>query len=123
MASGIEPKLITFKCDGVVVKGHAVKKGTDENHVAECTAASDKVIGIAQETTTAAEQFVSVAMPGGGGKAVLQGTTVAGDYLCANTDGTLKVSSTTADRVIAVALDGGSAADLVPVSVNPFLHY
>lgn len=121
MASSLQPIIATYKADAAIAKGLAVKIGTDGEHVAVCTAASDKVIGITQVASTAAEDAIEILLMGGG-KALLQGTTTAGDYLCSHTDGSLKVSSTTGDRVIAQALKAGVASDIGEVVICNFLH-
>ena len=89
MSAISEAKVLTFKAGGVIVKGHAVKIGADNKHVIECTAKTDKHIGIALNDASAAEDNVEVALPGGGAKAKAGGSISAGDLLAPTTDTTL----------------------------------
>jgi hypothetical protein len=120
MASYSEPRISSFKQDGVVSAYLAVKPGTDAEHVAVASAATDKIIGIQQCASTAAEDIVEVAMPGGGGKAKLGGTVSFGDYLTADSDGKLIATTTANNKVCAQAMSDGVANDVIPVEVLSF---
>lgn len=117
MASINSPRLATFLCDGALSLGHAVKGGSDDSHVAKSTATTSKFIGLAQNATTAAEDAVEVALPGGGGKGLLSGTVVMGDLLTQHTDGTLKKIATAGDRIVAQAMQSGVSGDVIGVEV------
>ncbi len=117
MASSSEPRILVFKSDGAIPKGYAVKAGSDKNHVAIGAANTDRCMGIAQNATTGAEQAVEVAMPGGGGKAFVGETVVAGNDLVSGTDGKLMLPNTDGDEVIARCVSGGAASDLVGVEI------
>lgn len=123
MASSIRPFIATYLVGGTIVAGHAVKFGADAKHVVECTAASDKAIGIAVGGSSTLEDPIEVFRPGGGGKGICHTTTNLGDPLVAFTDGTLNVSASTGDRIIAYADDAGVAGDMIPVVVTQQLHY
>lgn len=123
MASLLQPRIQTFLAGGTIVVGHAVKFGADKTKVVECTSVSDKSIGLAVSGTTTVGDPVEVARPGGGGKAVCQTTVALGDPLVSHTDGTLKPSTATGDRIIAFADDAGVAGDIIPVTVERSLHY
>lgn len=118
MASSLKPVILTFKADAAITKGMAVKLGTDAKHVAKGAAATDDCIGVAQSAPTAAEDAVEVAVPGGGGKGLCQTTVVAGNLLVSHTDGKLKPIATAGDRVVAVAMEGGVAGDLIDIMVT-----
>ncbi len=117
MASSSAPKIQTYKADAAITKGMAVKFGTDGEHVAKSAAATDDHIGIAQSAPTTAEDAVEVAMPGGGGKGLLQASCTRGQLLTAHTDGKLKPIANANDRVIALSMNSGAAGDLIPVEV------
>lgn len=122
MASSLQPKIQTFTASGTIVAGHALKFGADKKHVVECTAVSDKSMGVAVGSASSGDP-VEVYRPGGGGKVVCQTTVALGDPLVSHTDGTLKPSSTTGDRIIAWADDAGVVGDVIPVTVSQSLHY
>jgi hypothetical protein len=117
MSSYSQPRVNTYKADGAIPKGSAVKIGTDKQHVAKSTATTDKSVGIAMNAAAAAEDLVEVALPGGGGKALAQTTIAAGKLLVPHTDGSLKPVSGANDRFIAMATDDAVAGDLVQVEV------
>lgn len=117
MASTREPMIETYLADGVIAKGSAVKAGTDKSHVAIGAANTDRCLGIAQSASAAAEEEIEVAGPGGGAKALLGETVVAGNDLVSHTDGTLVKPNADGDEVIARALEGGVSGDLISVDV------
>lgn len=119
MASHSAPRISTFKAAAAQAAYTAVKGGADAEHVAICSAASDKSIGIAQSAPTAAEDQMEVAGPGGGGKALLGGSVSFGDLLVPTTDGSLVASTSNAARHIALAMSDGSSGDVIPVEVIP----
>lgn len=117
MASSLAPKIVGFLADAAISKGMAVKIGSDDKHVAKGAANTDSCIGIAQVAVTTAEDTVEVALPGGGGKALLGESVVAGKLLVAHTDGTLVKANASGDKIIAMALEGGASGDLIDVVV------
>lgn len=119
MPSTSERRLQTFRSDAALGYGVAVKIGSDSQHVALVTAATDKAIGITQNTTDAAEQAMEVALPGGGAKARAGGTIAAGDELGfdASTGKMVKVASAS-DRVIAIAMESAVDGDYFAVEVT-----
>lgn len=123
MAANLQPHIQTFLAGGTIVEGHAVKFGADKSHIVECTAASDKSIGIAQSGTTTTEDPVEVARPGGGAKAVAQTTIALGDALVSHTDGTLKPSTTTGERIIGFSDQDAVVGDIFAMTVERSLHY
>lgn len=123
MASSLQPHVQTLLAGGTIVEGHAVKFGADYKHVVECTAASDKSIGIALSGTTTVEDPVEVGRPGGGAKGVAHTTVNLGDPLVAFTDGTVTPSTTTGDRIIGFADQDAVAGDLFAMVVQQGLHY
>lgn len=117
MASINTPRIVSYKADGAIALGKAVKMGTDNQHVAVASAVGDKMIGIAQNAATTAGDLVEVALPGGGAKALSSGTIAAGKLLTAHTDGSLKVVAQANDRVVAMAMEDASASDVFSVEV------
>ena len=117
MASSSEPKVLTFKAAAAIAKGKVVKAGADSEHVAVCSAATNKSFGIVQNAPDAAEAAAEVAMPGGGGKALLGGTVVQGDLLAPDSNGALVATTTPGDRYIAIAMEGGVVNQLIGVEV------
>lgn len=117
MSSILEPKIAAFLADAAIAKGKVVKIGSDKRHVAVCSAATQKAIGIMQSAPDAAEAVCEVAMPGDGAKALCGGTVAAGDLLASDAAGKVVATTTANDRVVAVALEGGAANDLISVVV------
>jgi hypothetical protein len=118
MASTSEPRIYTFKAAGVIAKGQAVKAGADREHVALAAAATDKLVGLAQGDTAAAEEFLEVALPGGGAKGKLGGTVAFGDLLTSDGSGNLVATTTANDRVIGVAMEAGVSGDIIAVEAQ-----
>ncbi len=121
MSSIYPANTLTFKCGAAIAKGTAVKPGADRDHVIVSAAKTSLNLGIAQNATTTAEDKVEVAMPGGGSKALLGGTAYFGDLLAPTTDGSLIVTTTAGDRVIAMALEDGVVGDMISVMVTAIL--
>ena len=122
MSSYPRPNMLTFKCAAAVVKGTVAKPGADAQHAVVSAAATSKNFGIFQSVTTTAEDPVEVALPGGGGLAKLgSGGCAFGDFLAADSNGALVVTTTPGNFVSAQALADGAEGDLVPVNVLSFL--
>ncbi len=112
------PNVLTFKCGAAISKGMVVKPGSDRDHVVKSAAATSLNLGLAMNDTTTAEDLVEIALPGGGGKALVgSGGCHFGDLLTSDSSGTLVVTTTPGDRYIAMAMDDASAGDLVAVAV------
>lgn len=107
----------SFLADAAVAKGKAVKIGTDRRHVAVGAANTDRCIGIQQNTTTSAEDVAEVALPGGGGKALLGEAVSAGNDLCAHTDGRFVIVNAEGDQILCRAMEDGAENDLIGVEV------
>lgn len=123
MAVSNKQNMETFLADGAISKGMAVKMGTDESHVAKATANTDKAIGLCQNDPTAAEDACEVALPGGGGKGLVDETVSAGAYLVAKSNGKLEKANAAGDHVCAMALQSGVAGDLINCLVVAFEAY
>lgn len=118
MASSSAPRILKFKAAAAITKFRAVKPGADDDHVAVASAGSDKCIGIVQNTATAAEDPLEVAINGGGAKALLgSGGAAFGDKLVSDANGALVVSTSANDRVIAIAMGTGVENDVIGVEV------
>lgn len=117
MASSSEPKIYSFLSAAAIAKGVAVKAGADNNHLAICSAKTDKSVGITQNSQDAAEKTLEVALPGGGGKALCGGTVAVGDLLAPTTDGSLIATTTAGDTYIARAMQAGVVGDIIGVEI------
>lgn len=118
MASTSTPRIGTFIAEASITKGKAVKFGAvDENHVVLGALNTDRCKGIAQSTASASGVYLEVALPGGGAKALLGETVVAGNDLVCHTDGTLVLPNNANDEIIARAQEGGVSGDLIAVEV------
>lgn len=117
MASHSEPRILSFKADGAIAKGKAVKIGTDKDHVAVGAANTDDCIGVAQSAATTAEDIIEVALPGGGAKGLAGETISAGKFLVSHTDGSLYQSNTSADRIIGMAMEDAVVGDIFAIEV------
>lgn len=117
MASYTQPRIYAFKAAAAQAAYTAVKAGADREHVAICSAKTDKSLGIAMSAPTAADEVLEVALPGGGGKAKLGGSVSMGDLLAPTTDGTLIATTTAGDTYIARAMENGVQNDVIAVEV------
>lgn len=117
MASTSAPRIQAFFADAAIAKGKVIKLGTDFKHVAVCSAATDKSVGIIQSAPGAAEDTCEVALPGGGAKALAGGTIATGDALTSDSNGALVATTTENDRVVAVAMQDAVANDIFAVEV------
>lgn len=117
MSAHFQPNVLTFKADGAIAKGKCVKPGTDKDHVVVSALATSKNVGLAMNTVTTAEDKVEVALPGGGAKGLLAGSVSFGDLLTPDSSGALVATTTPGDRYVAMAMEDGSAADLIAVHV------
>lgn len=118
MASHSEPRMYTFKADGSIAQGKAVAIGSDKNHVVVGSANTQRCVGIIQNSDcSAAEDNAEVALQGGGAKALLGESVVAGNDLVAHTDGSLVKPNASGDEIIARAMEDGSSGDLISVEV------
>lgn len=118
MASSSSPRIEIFKADGAIAKGKAVKAGSDKDHVAVAAAASDKIIGWAQNDADVAGDKVEVALPGGGSKVLCGGSVSMGDMLTSDASGKAIVTTTNADRYAGVAMQDGVAGDIIYAEVS-----
>lgn len=81
---------VTRLCDAALADGVFVKKGTDDDHVAVTTAATECPLGIVRHATDAAEDPVTVELTGGspGTKLAIAGEAIAvNDRICCGAAG------------------------------------
>jgi hypothetical protein len=107
---------ITRKCDAALADGVVVKKGTDDEHVAVATAATDNPLGLATSATDAAEDSVGVELFSSPGtkKGVALAAIAVGARVCAATAGKVQTLPTTVDGtyyVIGRAITAAADAD------------
>jgi len=117
MSSCLQPKIANYKAAAALAAYKAVKKGADDEHVVVGAANTDRCIGIVQNSSTAAEDILEVAHPGGGAKALLGEAVNMGDFLVSHTDGTLVLPNAEGDVIIAQALEDGASGDVIGVNV------
>jgi len=117
MSSHSPSRIQTYKSDGAIAKGKAVKIGSDSQHVVVAGGNTDPCVGIAQNATTGAEQLVEVALQGGGAKGLAKEQITAGKLLVANADGALEQTNASGDRVIGLAMESAVAGDIFAVEV------
>lgn len=116
MASTLQPIIQTFLAGGTIAKGQPVKLDTDKEHVVACSAATDKIVGLAQGAATSG-QSVEIAVDGGG-KGKAGGNIALGDLLTSDGSGLLIATTTAGDRVIGVAMDAAVANDIFDVKID-----
>lgn len=118
MASHSEPRIYLFKHTAAIAKGKAVKISNAAGDTVVVGAANtDRCIGIIQNAASSSLEGAEVALPGGGGKALLGESVSAGDYLVSHTDGSLYKANAEGDHIIAIAMQDGVAGDLIAVEV------
>lgn len=117
MSSTLKPTILAYKAAAAIAKGKVVKKGADDQHVAVCSAGTDKSIGIIQSAPTAAEDVCEVAVAGGA-KGLAGGTISQGDLLTSDASGTLVATTSANDQVIGVAEQDAVSGDLFSVLVG-----
>lgn len=122
MGHAITPRIASFIADSSVARGKAVKvaSGYTAGHVALGAANTDRCLGIAWDEAIASGSVLEVALQGGGAMGLLGETVSPGEDLVSHTDGTLVKPNASADQVIARAVEGGVAGDLVAVEVVIF---
>jgi len=122
MASNTAPVVRTFKCDAAIGKGKFVKFGTDEDHVAICSANTDKIIGVTLAATTTAEDLVEVAVSGGA-KVEAGETIAAGKSVVADANGDAVQSNADGDYAFGIAFDAAVDGDIFGIQIGPhFCH-
>ena len=117
MAGSKSPDVLTYNASAAIALGKAVTLDATGIIVTASNAKTDLSIGIAQNAVLAAGEAVEVALPGGGGKALLGGTVAAGDLLAPTTGGALIATTTPGDRYIAMAMQLGVSGDIIGVEV------
>jgi hypothetical protein len=112
------PRIATFQASAAIAKGKAVTLDATGKIVTAANAVTDKSVGIAQNEALLVGDLVEVALPGGGGKALLGGTVVAGDLLAPTVGGALIATTTATNRWIAVAMQDGVSGDIIGSEVD-----
>lgn len=117
MSVSSEPRIISFKADGAIPKGSAVKAGSDKDHVAIGAANTDRCVGVAMTAADAAEDQIEVALQGGGAKGLLGEAVSFGNDLVSHTDGTLVKPNAEGDQIVGRAMQDGDAGDVIGMEV------
>ena len=122
MSSSIKRNSYTYQSDDTAnVKGALYKIGTSKTNVTKCTSATDIGFGICQDEVgqvLAAGDAMELAVIGGGGKALANGTISAMQELAFN--GTGFVAATTTQWVSAIALESAVSGDIFSVFVTGY---
>ena len=117
MAVHSEPRLRTFKSEGVIRPYRYIKWGAAAGGMLECDA-NEKSMGIYQgEDTLASGDFGDVAIQGGGGLLEVSETVAVGKFLTPTADGEGEVVDAAAEFYGAVAQEAGVAGDIIGVEV------
>lgn len=117
MSSTLKPIIEARYADGVIAKGSVVKGGSNDEHVAISSAATQKHIGIAQNASAAAEDILEVSV-GGGAKGLAGGTIADGDLLTSDSSGRLVATTTANDKIIAQAKEAAVVGDLFSCAIH-----
>lgn len=117
MAAFLTPLIAVYNASAAIAEGKAVTLDATGKIVTAANAVTDKSIGLAQNAATAVGDKVEVALPGGGGKALLGGTVAAGDLLAPTTGGALIATTTATNRWAAMAMEDGVSGDLISAHV------
>lgn len=111
-----EPLIRTKTASGTIHKYYFVKGTATDPIVIECSANTDKVIGIANlEIAGGANGDIIVF---GQAKLKLGGTVAMGDRIMPHTDGT-GIVATTGNNIGAIAEQNGVVGDIIDVIVSP----
>lgn len=118
MASYPTPNVMSYRADGAIAQGKAVKPGSDADHGVVASANTDRCIGINMSSdVTAAEDDMEIAMPGGGALALLAEAVSAGDDLVPDSNGAFVKVNAAGDQLLCRAVKDGAIGDLCPVIV------
>ena len=119
MAVNSEPRMRTFKAEGVIRAYRFVKWGSDNESMLECDA-NEKSMGIYQgEDSLAVGDFGDVAIQGGGGLLEVSETVALGKFLTPTADGIGEVVDLANEYYGAIAQESGVASDIIGVEVIP----
>ena len=125
IAEGTHHGHITKMADGAITTRFLfAKRGSDDDHVTPCTAASDIPIGVLTDEAAAAGDYVDVALFGSADetrKITLGGTVAQGDFLVTDTAGKaqkLPVASGTY-YIVGRALSPGVSGDVIEFDPIP----
>jgi hypothetical protein len=105
--------------DAAITRGHVVKFGTDEDHVAVTSAATSVPIGVALDTADAAEDPISVAILGSytGTLKVIAGAAITSDDFVQGTTAGVTITAASTGYYIGVALQAAQAAgDIIEIA-------
>lgn len=95
------------------------KMGSDDDHMAVCSAATDGMLGIIQQTATAAEQTLRIVLEGIA-DIKLGGTVTRGQLITSNASA-LGIAASAGQNYVGIALVSGVANDIGSVLVCPGL--
>lgn len=119
MGSVGERKIQGFRAGGVIEAFVAVKLDTDDNSVVKC-GANERAIGVAQTAATAEGEQVEVALFGGCAKVKISETVAKGKKLTSTADGYGEVADAAGEWCFGIAMEGGSANDVIWAQLQGF---
>ena len=111
--------LKSYRADAAITRFHLVKTGTDQDHVAVSAAATDKILGVAQDQATAAEDLISIAVLGavkGTVKVIATGVIAVDAFVQSNGDGTVKTATTGGYVVGKALIASGATGDTIEIA-------
>ena len=105
--------ILTRKVDAALGKGVIVKKGaSSDSNVQKATASTDKMYGITQDVTTAADQATQVAVDGPA-EVKLAEAMVAGDPFTSDADGYAILPNAANENTMGFVVQDGAIGDIV----------
>jgi len=125
IAEGTHAGNITKKTDGAITTRYLLaKRGSDDDHITPCTAATDIPLGVITDEAAAAEEPVNMALLGSRGETLritLGGTVAQGDFLTTDSTGKAqKLPATTGTYyIIGRALAAGVSGDVIEFDPIP----
>ncbi len=125
LAEGAHAGEITKKTDAAITTRFLfMKRGSDDDHVAVCTADTDNPIGICTDESAAAEDPVNIATLGCAPttrKVTLGGTVAVGDFLQVDSNSKAKKLSTSTGTyyIVGRALMAGVSGDIIEMDPIP----
>jgi hypothetical protein len=117
MSVSSEPKIRTYKAEGAITAKTFVKFGATKDLVDQC-AANERAIGVYMgDSDAAANDYVEIALPGGGALLKVNETVALGKMLTSTSAGLGEVADAAGEWVGAVAYEDGVQNDIIGVEV------
>ncbi len=111
----------TLLAGAAILKNRIVKFGADDKHVIQGAAATDKLVGVADNLGADAAEDPMDVIVDGIALVTYGGTVAAGDMLTSDSTGRAITTTTAANRVIGIAMLDGVVGDIGSVRIAPHL--